>query len=119
MSPRIQVTVAPRDAHPEGTDSQRPVVNLLGEHFTCRPAMTPWSLWEMLATPATDLEVVADAFMTFLEEVIVPGDWDRFRHLCSGLGVDELQPVVQHIVDTYTAPTEPPSDPPPSTQIGD
>lgn len=114
--PRIQIETARREAEQEADPL---VVGFLGEDFTCRNQINQFILIEMITTEVgegtsnDEMVMVANAFMTFLQDIIVPDDWDRFRKACrtNHAGIEELQALVQGVVTYYGAtPTQPSSD---------
>lgn len=115
--PRIQIQTARREA--DTTEIDPLVVGFLDEDFTCRNKINQFVFMEMVTTEIGDgtspseIVMVANAFMTFLQDIIIPEDWDRFRKVCraNSVGTDDLQPLIQGIVEYYGAhPTQRPSD---------
>lgn len=96
----------------EQKDADPLVVEFCGEDFTCRSAMNHWVFLEMMAANHEEQGEVAAAYMAFLEEMIVPEDWQRFRKACRSnrVSASDLQPLTTAVSEFYAGnPTQPSS----------
>jgi hypothetical protein len=90
-----------------------------GTRIRCRTSMPALPLLELASTGADmrasddeDLMTIAASFYRFLQSVIDPEDWPKFRQSCAdnGDGADQLMPLVSQLGEAIIGrPTERPS----------
>ena len=76
----------------EAEQTGEPIVIVFhGQDFTCAAGVNEFALMRMAGAEADGEMAVMGAFYRFLQTILIPDDWDRFRKVCMAERVSFLE----------------------------